>query len=142
MKKISLIVASMLIVASSSLFAKPPRDGKFDNEITHKCGNFNKGHDIHKKHGSFGGDTMKDLNLTSEQKHNMSILRDEMKLEMKKISKPDDFSNGKFDKNEYIKNSKEFYNKKVEIEANYIEKLYNLLTKEQQALFFEKKINK
>ncbi|WP_331775609.1 Spy/CpxP family protein refolding chaperone [Sulfurospirillum sp. 1612] len=78
------------------------------------------------------------LNLSPEQRYQLSILRDEMKLDMKKArgfkrqGKMVQFIKGDhFDKDAFIKYSNKMHEKMVEIRANHMEKVLKVLTKEQ-----------
>lgn len=80
------------------------------------------------------------LNLTDEQKYNLSILKDEMKLEMKKSrgfkkqNRSAQFvSEDGFDKASFIKSSNERHAKKLALKANFMEKAFKILTKDQVA---------
>lgn len=158
MKKVALTAAGILLVASSSLFAQPFYGKGFaqGGNCYFNDGNYNCAQGMrwskmgmHRGHGmnGCGGYGMNggmyadggfmffnNLNLTPEQRYNISILRDEMRLEMKRTLKPKYFSDNKFDKNMYMKNTKEYYDQRLEIRAKYMEKAYNLLTKEQKEI--------
>lgn len=80
------------------------------------------------------------LNLTNEQKFQISVLRDEMRLEMKKQRGPRNkgrmvefISDSGFDKSAFIKNSNERHAKMTELKAAQMEKVFKILTKEQLA---------
>lgn len=80
------------------------------------------------------------LNLTNEQRYQLSILKDEMKLEMKKargFKKQNRamqfFSANGFDKAAFIKSANEKHAKRLELRANFMEKAFKILTKEQVA---------
>ena len=104
-----------------------------------------KGHSSHKymkKHNKMRGHSgihmFSKLDLTGEQKHQLSILKDEMKLEMKK--QRGSKKRGKilsfvtsegFDKEAYKADASINQDKRVAIKAGYMEKAFNLLTKEQ-----------
>ena len=92
--------------------------------------------------GHHGGGMMflRGLDLTADQMHEVSILRDEMRLEMKKSMDPTQrkenakkiFGADKFDKEAFLKNSQERFESRVAIKAKYMEKIYNILTPEQR----------
>jgi Spy/CpxP family protein refolding chaperone len=125
MKKISLITIGALLLVGSSLFAQPQGNNSYqEGNNCFNNGNCQYGYKMHKGkarmhkgymnngHNSYvrngeGFMFFNNLNLTPEQRHNMSIIKDEMRLEMKKTFKPKHFSNNKFDKNLYVKNTKE-----------------------------------
>jgi len=94
-------------------------------------------------HGRSGGHEMRMLgmlNLTDDQRHQLAILHSEMKLEMTKMRDPKvkskmqgALTGESFDKKEFIKTSNEMHAKMTELKANHMEKVFNLLTKEQRA---------
>jgi len=80
------------------------------------------------------------LNLTDEQRHKLAILHSEMKLEMTKLHDPKmkskmqgALTGESFDKKEFIKTHNEMHEKMLNLKANHMEKVFNLLTKEQRA---------
>jgi len=83
---------------------------------------------------------LQQLNLTDDQRHKLAILQSEMKLEMTKMHDPKmkskmqgALTGESFDKKEFIKTSNEMHAKMTELKANHMEKVFNLLTKEQRA---------
>jgi Spy/CpxP family protein refolding chaperone len=98
----------------------------------------------HKRMGKNGGQRgmqmMSLLNLSDDQRFQMSILRDEHKLEMKKLRGP--VQQGKmmqfvgtdgFDKEAFKKDSTQRHEKMMELKASHMEKVFSILTKEQIA---------
>lgn len=80
------------------------------------------------------------LNLSDDQRHKLAILQSEMKLEMTKLRDPKTqtkmqsvLSGETFDKKEFIKTHNEMHEKMITLKANHMEKVFNLLTKEQRA---------
>lgn len=80
------------------------------------------------------------LNLTDDQRHKLAILQSEMRLEMTKLQDPKmrakmqgALTGESFDKKDFIKTSNEMHEKMVTLKANHMEKVFNLLTKEQRA---------
>ena len=80
------------------------------------------------------------LNLTDDQRHKLAVLQSEMKLEMTKIRDPkmmtkmqDLMSADSFNKKEFIKIHNEMHEKMLTLQADHMEKVFNLLTKEQRA---------
>jgi len=80
------------------------------------------------------------LNLTDDQRHQLAILQSEMKLEMTKLqdpkmmSKMQDFMTAEsFNKKEFLKLTSENQAKMNALKADHMEKIFNLLTKEQRA---------
>jgi len=92
-------------------------------------------------HGSKGGMQMlSQLNLSDDQKFQMSILRDENKLAMKKLRGPQKrgqmmkfVGEGGFDKAAFKKEANAKHLQKMELKAAHMEKVFKLLTKEQIA---------
>ena len=80
------------------------------------------------------------LNLTADQRHKLAVLQSEMKLEMTKIRDPkmmtkmqDLMTADSFNKKEFIKIHNEMHEKMLALQADHMEKVFNLLTKEQRA---------
>lgn len=80
------------------------------------------------------------LDLSDEQRHQLAIMHSEMKLEMtklrdpKRMSKMQGMMSGEsFDKKEFMKLSNEQHEKMSTLKANHMEKVFNLLSKEQRA---------
>jgi Spy/CpxP family protein refolding chaperone len=110
--------------------------------------NMHRGQGMHKGQctGISGGKMMggmpmfSQLNLTSEQQQKLSILRDEMRLEMKKqrysgkpMGKMGAFFQGEnFDKDSFKSNMNGQHEKMLTLRANHMEKVFNILTKEQR----------
>jgi Spy/CpxP family protein refolding chaperone len=78
------------------------------------------------------------LNLNNDQRYKISILREEMRLDMRKLMGPNHrkemFSfvtaNG-FDKAGFKKEARQIHDKMLNIKANNMEKMFKILTKEQ-----------
>ncbi|MDD3343153.1 MAG: Spy/CpxP family protein refolding chaperone [Sulfurospirillaceae bacterium] len=89
---------------------------------------------------SYGGMQMIErLNLSDDQRHQLSILRAEMKLEMTKLRDPKMMnamqklmSADTFDKQGFMKMENDNHAKMLAVRANHMEKVFNLLTKEQR----------
>lgn len=80
------------------------------------------------------------LDLTQDQRYKLSILKDEMRLEMKKQRGPQQRDNFKkfitvdgFDKEGFLKEMKERQAKMMDLKAAHMEKAFAILTKEQIA---------
>lgn len=80
------------------------------------------------------------LNLTDDQRYKLNVLRSEMRLEMAKLYDPksmqkmqDLMSGDSFDKKAFIKFHNEMHEKMVAIQADHMEKVFTILTKEQRA---------
>ena len=81
------------------------------------------------------------LNLTSEQQYQLSILRDEMRLEMKKqmhnaqpMGQMGAFFKGDhFDKDAFKNQMEKQHDKMLNLMANNMEKVFKILTKKQRA---------
>jgi Spy/CpxP family protein refolding chaperone len=112
-------------------------------------GMMKRSHKMNKKgmsrHG--GMQMFSQLNLSDDQKFQLSILKDEMRLEMKKSrgakkqGKMVKFvSDDGFDKKAFMAESDSKHTKMMAIKANHMEKVFKILTKEQIAEL-KKKIN-
>lgn len=84
------------------------------------------------------GQMFSQIKLTDDQQFKLSILRDEMRLEMKKLrgnkrqGKMLDFISEKgFDKDSFVKEADKNHEKMIDIKANHMEKVFKVLTKEQ-----------
>ena len=96
-------------------------------------------HKMNKRGNKHGGMQMfSQLKLTDDQQFQISILKDEMRLDMKKLrgakrqGKMLEFiTDSGFDKKAFIKDSDTNHEKMVEIRANHMEKVFKILTKEQ-----------
>jgi Spy/CpxP family protein refolding chaperone len=91
-----------------------------------------------RKHG--GMQMLSQLNLTDEQQYKLSILKDELKLEMKKLRGYKQKGNmlkyvkdDGFDKKEYMEDRNEMHEKIVELKAEHMKEVFKVLTKEQIA---------
>ena len=91
--------------------------------------------------GMMGGNAgmFANLKLSDEQSYKISILRDEMHLEMRKFMGPNAHGmmsgfigeNG-FDKEGFVKKSDDIHEKMSKIMSENMEKMFNVLTKEQR----------
>lgn len=150
MKKVILTSVLLAGLAATSAFAykgncqmQGDNQGCNKSQMQKDCGmkgekRFHKG----MKRGGFnkGGMMFSQLDLSDEQKYQMSILRDEMRLEMKKemgMKKRGQMQKfitaDGFDKDAFIKDSNERHQKMTELRAKHMEKVLALLTKEQIA---------
>lgn len=136
MKKTILAVAT-IVALSSSAFAFGGGMNCQDGQQGMRQGQMmQKG-----MHGGHGGMQMlQSLNLTDDQRHKLAILQSEMKLEMTKLHDPkmmnkmQDFMTGEsFNKKEFLKLTSENQAKMNTLKADHMEKIFNLLTKEQRA---------
>ena len=80
------------------------------------------------------------LNLSNDQQFKLSILRDEMRLEMRKIrgTQPQArminfIGDNGFDKKAFIKETDSMQTKMTTIKVNHMEKVFKILTEEQVA---------
>jgi len=149
MKKNILVAAALIATLSTGAFAYNQNKGNCDGprmqqkQMQMQNSDMQRGmkqgmkKSMHKR----GGMRMfAQLNLTDEQRYNLSILKDEMKLEMKKSrgfkkqNRAAQFiSNDGFDKTVFIKSSNERHAKKLELKGNFMEKAFKILTQEQLA---------
>lgn len=151
MKKGSLILAGVLLSAGSYLFAQPammqgdhkdmsPKHNKEMKEKHNKDMSQKHNNEMHGKGFMF----LKGVELTPEQKYNISIIRDEMNLEIRKLMGSEDmsknsqyFTEKQFDKNSFLKDKKAEFDKHIEVRAKYMEQAYNLLSDEQRKVAVE-----
>lgn len=90
--------------------------------------------------GQDGMQVIERLNLSDDQRHQLSILRAEMRLEITKLRDPkmmnamqNLMSADSFDKQAFIKMENDRHTKMLALRANHMEKVFNLLSKEQRA---------
>ena len=142
-------VAAIALVSSlalTSAFAFGPAKGNMRGDCMSNGdtpsmmgGNFKNG--PHMKKGDRTMMFLRGLDLSLKQRHEIGILKAEQRLEMKKSFNPayrqeelkKVFSKEGFDAKEYAKQRAEKSQKRVEIQAKYMEKIYNILTPEQKA---------
>ncbi len=142
MKKSILSLAVVAMMASGA-FAMGMGGGNCQKGDQNGCAMQGKGGLQQGMHGGCGGHEMKMLhmlNLTDDQRHKLAILQSEMKLEMTKLHDPkmkekmqSMMSGENFDKKEFVKMQNEMHEKMTALKANHMEKVFNLLTKEQRA---------
>lgn len=140
MKKSILSLAVVAIMASGA-FAMGMGGGNCQKGDQNGCAMQGKGGMQHGMHGGCGGEMhmLRMLNLTDDQRHKLAILQSEMKLEMTKLHDPkmkekmqNMMSGENFDKKEFMKMQNEMHEKITALKANHMEKVFNLLTKEQR----------
>ena len=78
------------------------------------------------------------LNISNDQRYKISILREEMMLDMRKLMGPDHIkemsnfiTNKGFNKLGFIKEATQMHDKILKIKADNMEKMFKILTKEQ-----------
>ena len=150
MKK-NILVADLIATLSTGAFAYNQNKGNCDGQYMqqNKMQMQNQKNCINKgmkksmkqgmnRHGRNGMRIFAQLNLTDKQRYEMSILRDEMRLEMKKSRgyvKQNNImqfiSADGFNKSEFKKFANENQTKKLNLKADFMEKAVKLLTKEQ-----------
>jgi len=141
MKKTILTLATVVALGTTSAFAF----GGNCQEMQPGQGMMQYGHGemggagMMMNSGRAGMGMMEQLNLTDDQRHKLDVLHSEMKLEMTKLRDPkmmtkmqDLMSSDSFNKKEFIKLQNEMHEKMVAIQADNIEKVFNVLTKEQR----------
>lgn len=144
MKK-TILAISAVVALSTSAFAFGGMNGQCGQDgmgqgMMMQGGGMQRG-----MHGGMGMQMFQNLKLTDEQSHKLAVLHSEMKLEMTKLhdpktmSKMQDFMTGEsFNKKEFIKFTSENQAKMNTLRAEHMEKVFNILTKEQRA---ELKVN-
>jgi Spy/CpxP family protein refolding chaperone len=146
MKK-KILVASLLAgVLATSGFAYNQDCPNFDQRSMQNAKGMQKGFkqncSMQGKRGMQRGGGMMpmlaNLDLSDEQKYQLSILRDEMRLEMKKsmgMQQRPDFSKfitkDGFDKEAFVKSMDEKHTKMIQIKADHMQKVFKILTKAQ-----------
>ncbi|ACZ11599.1 Spy/CpxP family protein refolding chaperone [Sulfurospirillum deleyianum] len=140
MKKTILTLATLVALGTSSAFA-------FGGGCQPMQGNgMGMNAERGMQHGGKGGGMMgmplmmlDQLNLSDDQRHKLAILRSEMRLEMTKLRDPkmrtkmqDLMSAESFDKKAFVKMHNEMHEKMLALQADHMEKVFNVLTKEQR----------
>jgi periplasmic protein CpxP/Spy len=136
MKKTILTLATLVALGTTSAFAFGGNCQGMPNE---GMGGMGQGSMMmHSGKGGMG--MMEQLNLTDDQRHKLAVYQSEMKLEMTKLHDPkmmtkmqELMSGDSFNKKEFIKLHNETHEKMVAIQADHMEKVFNVLTKEQRA---------
>jgi Spy/CpxP family protein refolding chaperone len=135
MKKNILVAVALVGTLATGAFAYNHTQGNCDDQTIQMQ---QKGMHKHMRHNKDGMRMFSQLNLTSEQKYQLSILKDEMRLQMKKsrgYSKQNKImqfvSDNGFDKEAFKKAMSEDQSKQLELRADFMEKAFNILTKEQ-----------
>jgi Spy/CpxP family protein refolding chaperone len=132
-KKIILSLASAILLTSSLLFATDVNVSEQGAQPAKQSGK-----KMHKEHHgkNYFLATVMQLKLSDEQK---AKIKDVMKENMKNMPKPNDaFTDKGFDKELFIKLSKQKEESKLENRANMIESVYNLLNDAQKKELNEK----
>lgn len=143
MKKTILTLATLVALGTTSAFAFGGGNcqGMQSEMGMMQGGGMMQGQQGMMMHGNRGGMGMfQQLNLTDDQRHKLEVLHSEMKLEMTKLRDPkmatkmqDMMSGDSFNKKEFIKMHNEMHEKMVALQADHMEKVFNILTKEQRA---------
>ncbi|AFL67932.1 Spy/CpxP family protein refolding chaperone [Sulfurospirillum barnesii] len=134
MKKSIVTLATLVALGTTSAFAfggggcQPMQGNGMNHERGMKQGGM-----------MMGMPMLEQLNLSDEQAHKLAILRSEMKLEMTKLRDPkmmnkmqDLMSAESFDKKAFVKMHNEMHEKMLALQADHMEKVFNLLSKEQR----------
>ena len=94
---------------------------------------------MNSKGGMMRSNMFDQLNLSDDQRHQLDILHSEMRTEMTKLHDPksmrkmQDFLSGDtFNKKEFVKTQNEMHAKMVALQADHMEKVFNILTKDQR----------
>ena len=90
--------------------------------------------------GMMAGMMFDRLDLSDDQRYKLNVLRSEMRLEMAKLHDPKSMqkmqelmSADTFDKKAFIKLRNEMNDERVTLEADFLEKAFSILTKDQRA---------
>lgn len=144
MKKTILTLATLVALGATSAFAfgggqcQNMQSGQGMGMMQGGCGMGGSGMMMHGGKGGMMPQLMQ-LNLTDDQRHKLAVLQSEMKLEMTKIRDPkmmtkmqDLMTADSFNKKEFIKIHNEMHEKMLALQADHMEKVFNVLTKEQR----------
>ena len=141
MKKTILAVAAVIALSTTSVFAFGGGQCQQGMQANMGCGMAQGTGMMHGgKGGMMGFPMLERLNLTDEQEHKLDVLRSEFKLEISKMRDPkmmtkmqDLMTADTFNKKEFIKLHNEMHDKMLALQADHMEKVFNVLTKEQRA---------
>jgi Spy/CpxP family protein refolding chaperone len=142
MKKTILTLATLVALGTTSAFAYGGGNcqGMQSEMGMMQGGGMGGGQGMMMHSGKGGMGMVEQLNLTDDQRHKLHVLQSEMKLEMTKLQDPkmrtkmqDLMSGDSFNKKEFIKLHTEMHEKMLALQADHMEKVFNLLTKEQRA---------
>ncbi|MDR0408454.1 MAG: Spy/CpxP family protein refolding chaperone [Campylobacteraceae bacterium] len=141
MKKGLFILVAVSLFAASGAFARHHADGlKYERnkQMFEADGRLHTDDFINKHDGSF----LKKLDLGSEQKEQIKLLRTDMFLKMKAVFENANglktyFSENSFNKEAFLNDKKEINDALVSIRADYFDKVYNILTAEQRGKMHE-----
>lgn len=143
MKKTILTLATLVALGTTSVFAFG--GGQCQNMqpgmgMMQGGGMGGAGMMMHGGKGIMGMQMIGQLNLTDDQRHKLAVLQSEMKLEMTKLQDPkmmakmqDLMTADTFNKKEFTKLHNEMHEKMLALQADHMEKVFNLLTKEQRS---------
>lgn len=143
MKKTILTLATLVALGTTSAFAFG--GGQCQNMqpgmgMMQGGGMGGAGMMMHGGKGMMGMQMIGQLNLTDDQRHKLAVLQSEMKLEMTKLQDPkmmakmqDLMTADTFNKKEFTKLHNEMHEKMLALQADHMEKVFNLLTKEQRS---------
>ena len=140
MKKTIMTLATLVALGTTSVFAFGGGQCQGMNGMNpSQCMNMGGGK-MHGGQGMMGMPFLDKLNLSDEQRHQFSVLHQEMKLEMAKLRDPKMMTKMQelmtaesFDKKAFIKLTNEHHDKMVALRADHMEKVFNILTKEQRS---------
>ena len=141
MKKTILTLATLVALGTTSAFAFGGGSCQgMQPEMGMMQGGGMGGQGMMMRGGKGGMGMLQQLNLSDDQRHKLAVLHSEMKLEMTKLRDPkmmtkmqDLMSGESFNKKEFIKLHSETHEKMLALQADHMEKVFNLLTKEQRA---------
>ena len=141
MKKTILTLATLVALGTTSAFAFGSGNCQgMQPEMGMMQGGGMGGQGMMMRGGKGGMGMLQQLNLSDDQRHKLAVLHSEMKLEMTKLRDPkmmtkmqDLMSGESFNKKEFIKLHSESHEKMLALQADHMEKVFNLLTKEQRA---------
>ena len=130
MNKKTILKLGVIALLSTSLYAKCNKDRGFNiHQQNGERGYCMVKNMKHKKGGVFLK-VLREINLTQKQKEQLTSIMQDVRKNTITIS--DAFSSSSFDKNKFIKLSKEKKENRLNKKAMMIEKVYDILTTEQK----------
>jgi Spy/CpxP family protein refolding chaperone len=139
MKKSLLALMTVGLLVESGIAIEHKEDL---TEKHNKCGTFHvQNHDSDPLSGN-GDRFLKKLDLSSEQKEQIRLLKKEMLLKIKSSFENRNefesyFDTNSFNKEAFLRDKGEEYDALINIRADYLDKFYNILTNEQKGKISE-----
>ncbi|MDR1460711.1 MAG: hypothetical protein LBI78_03625 [Campylobacteraceae bacterium] len=142
MKKGLFIIIAASLLTMSSAFARHQMDNLVKHEQSEHA--FKIGKKMYKNDfmGGHDGKFLKELDLSLEQKQQIKLLKQEMFLKIGVIFENTSglktyFNENSFNKEAFLKDKKEINDTLIDIRADYLDKIYNILTDVQKGRIYE-----